>query len=152
MTTAVSSRPKGILSLYSVAVTAFAAGVAIQDDSIATAQTAKLPRTRLPNGSESPKTAFRSWVDGGSSVFGMANFIAVPSGCIFMTCDPYVVKWFSVVSGRNLRCIEASETLSRRVSFLFLNRTHHALPLQVLFFSPGDGGRVSQVPLCGNKL
>src|SRR2546428_6071642 len=64
ITTAVSSRPNGILSLYSVADWAFAAGVAVQGDSTITAQMAR-----------APETAFRSWFDGGSSVFGVVNFI-----------------------------------------------------------------------------
>src|SRR6267143_951953 len=51
------------------------------------------------------------------------------------------VDGFSVVSGCNLRCIEASKTLNRRVSFHGAYRNHHALPMQVLFsaipnFSP----------------
>jgi hypothetical protein len=96
MTTAVSSRPKGILSLYSVADWAFAAGVAIQDDSIAIAQMAR-----------APETAFRSWVDGGSSVFGVANFIEAPSVWVFMTFDPLPLIGFQSFPG-NLRCIEAS--------------------------------------------
>mgnify|MGYP001568444507 CR=1 FL=1 len=37
---------------------------------------------------EPPKTAFRSWVDGGRSVFGVDGFIAAPCFCIFMTLDP----------------------------------------------------------------
>src|SRR4029077_12601669 len=53
MTAAGSSRPKGILSLYSVADSAFAASGAIQDDSTITAQMAR-----------APETTFRSWVDG----------------------------------------------------------------------------------------
>jgi hypothetical protein len=77
MTTAVSSRPKGILSLYSAAAWALAAGAAIQDNSIATAQIAR-----------TSTTTFRSWVDGGSSVFGMADFIGTPSVWVFMTFDP----------------------------------------------------------------
>ncbi|TKS58121.1 MAG: hypothetical protein EWM73_03616 [Nitrospira sp.] len=67
ITTAVSSRPKGILSLYSVADWAFAAGAATQEDRIATAQMAR-----------PPKTAFRRWVDGDSSVSVVAGFIAAP--------------------------------------------------------------------------
>src|ERR1035437_9104873 len=34
---------------------------------------------------EPPKTAFRSWVDDGGSVFGVADFIATSFVCIFMT-------------------------------------------------------------------
>src|ERR1035437_2469913 len=37
---------------------------------------------------EPPKTAFRSWVDGGSSVCGVADFIAASFVGIFMTFDP----------------------------------------------------------------
>ena len=97
ITTAVSSRPKGILSLYSVADSAFAAGfssvaasasVAIQDDSTVTAQMARTPRRLLPNRRQPPKTAFGGWVDGSSSAFSAAGFIAAPFVCIFITVDP----------------------------------------------------------------
>src|ERR1017187_4271381 len=40
---------------------------------------------------EPPKTAFRSWDDGGSSVFGVKGFIAAPSVCIFKTFDPLLI-------------------------------------------------------------
>jgi hypothetical protein len=82
MTMALSSRPKGSLSLYSVDVTAFAAGAAIQDDIIATALMARTPRERFPSRSESPKIAFRSWANGGSSVLDIASFIETPPGWI----------------------------------------------------------------------
>lgn len=35
-----------------------------------------------------PKTLFRSWVDGDSSVFGVAGFMAAPSVWVFLTFDP----------------------------------------------------------------
>jgi hypothetical protein len=84
----------------------------------------------LSSMSESPNTAFRSGVDGGSSVFGMASFIAAPSGCVVMTL---VVECGAVLSSRNPRCVEISDTLRRLASLHGANRTHHALPLQVLF-------------------
>src|ERR1035437_7749279 len=37
---------------------------------------------------EPPKTAFRSWVDGGSSVFGVDDFMAASFVGIFLTFDP----------------------------------------------------------------
>src|SRR5437016_5845437 len=106
MTTAVSSSPKGILSLYSVADSAFAAGfssvaasasVAIQDDCIVTAQMARTLRRLLPNRREPLKTAFGGWVDGGSSVIDVASFIASPSVWLFMRFDPLPLigfQWF----------------------------------------------------------
>src|ERR1035437_612906 len=43
-----------------------------------------------------PKTAFRSWVDGGSSVFGVAGFIAASSVCIFLMFDlPLLISFRS---------------------------------------------------------
>jgi hypothetical protein len=54
-----------------------------------------------------PETAFRSWVDGGSLVFGVANFIEAPSVWVFMTFDPLPLIGFQSFPG-NLRCIEAS--------------------------------------------
>jgi hypothetical protein len=36
---------------------------------------------------EPPKTAFRSQVDDGGSVFGVAGFIAAPSVCVFLTVN-----------------------------------------------------------------
>jgi hypothetical protein len=36
---------------------------------------------------EPPKTASRSWIDGGSSVFGVAGLIAAPCVSIFMMFD-----------------------------------------------------------------
>jgi hypothetical protein len=112
ITTEVSSRPKGILSLYSVADWAFAAGVAIKDDSIAIAQMAR-----------TPETVFRSWVDGGSSAFGVTGFIAAPSVCIFITFDPLsligyqsflVVIWLY----RSIRGSKPTGTVSSRKSYL----------------------------------
>src|ERR1035437_5350775 len=35
-----------------------------------------------------PKTTFRSWVDGGSSVFGGDDFIAAPFVDVFLTFNP----------------------------------------------------------------
>jgi hypothetical protein len=37
---------------------------------------------------EPPKTAFRSWVDGSSSVFGVDGFMAAPPVYVFLTFDP----------------------------------------------------------------
>src|ERR1035437_4009456 len=41
-----------------------------------------------------PKTTFRSWVDGGSSVFGGDDFIAVPFVDVFLTFEPLLLLGF----------------------------------------------------------
>src|SRR6185295_5801438 len=113
MTMALSSRPSGSLNLYSFDTTASAVGAPIQNDSIATAQTARLPSTRLPSRSESPKIGFWNWVDGARSVLGLGSFIATPPGCILMRCGPWSLRWCAILSSRNLSGVEAFETLRR---------------------------------------
>ena len=44
-----------------------------------------------------------------------------------------LVEWCAAFSSRTLRSIEAFETRSRWPSANGANRTHHALPLQVIF-------------------
>jgi hypothetical protein len=53
-----------------------------------------LDRFRCQPIRELPKTTFRSWVDGGSSDFGVTGFIAAPSVCIFLTFDPLSLVGF----------------------------------------------------------
>src|SRR4026207_57257 len=76
MTTALSSKPKGILSLYSVAVAA-------RGDNIATELMAKAPRKLLRNRDEPPSTGCRS------SLFGTAGFIVGPFLFVVLSRVPF---------------------------------------------------------------
>ena len=52
-------------------------------------------------GREPPKAALRTRFDGGGSVFGVDGVMAIPS--VFSCRSIFVVDWFSVVPGFNLR-------------------------------------------------
>jgi hypothetical protein len=56
--------------------------------------TATAATTELIGIGEPPKTAFRTQVDGGRSVFGVAGLMAAPSICVFLPFDPLWLMGF----------------------------------------------------------